>query len=155
MHAILALSLFSLTIGLETGVGLPVSGFDNQHSSTQSLYFYLARSFGDLNFEMAAGAENFTGKNEDYLLEDYPFLMGLSYKLSLVRFIGRVGPARITRSIHASTEKGYCLTYDLGVGWPVVVERVCITPMLSFKGLSDFEDNGGSLYLNLRVGYEL
>ncbi len=155
MSAVVVLSIISLTLGVETGVGLPVYGYDDQVSNAQTLNIFLTRSLGKFNLELAGGIENFAGKNVDYLLENYSILIGLSRDFGPINIFGRTGPSRIKRTLHTLQEKGTGLAYDIGLGVPIKVEQIVLVPGTAYRGMSDFASGGGSLYLTLKVGYEL
>ncbi len=149
------LSIFSLTVGIETSIGIPVVGLYNQVSTGQTLNLFLSRNLGEFNLEMAGGIENFNSKNTDYLLEDYSFMMGFSRKARFMNIIARIGLTQIKRTLDESREKGFGMAYDFGLGVPIKFEHVLVSPLVFYRGLTDLASSAGSLYLGLRFGYEL
>jgi len=155
MSVVLFLSLISMTVGLETGIGVPVSGLYGDVSSVQSLNLFFSRSLGVCSVELAGGIQNYRAKYDQYSLEDYTFLAGLSYRAKPVEFITRLGPSFLRRSLADAEEKGWVMSYELGLGLPARFEKIEIAPVVSYRGLNDLSGSAGMMYLTLRLGYVL
>lgn len=151
----LLLSLFSMTVGIETGVGLPVVGLYNQVSSSQFLNVSFSRPVGRFSLCMAGGIENYEARAEEYQLENYSFLTGLAYQARLIRLSARVGPGFLRRTAEAAEEKGWVFAFDAGVSLPARFERIELAPTVGYRGLGDFAGSTGMLYFALRFGYEI
>jgi hypothetical protein len=144
-----------MTVGIETGVGLPVFGLYNQISSSQFLNAWFSRPLGRFSFSLAGGIENYQGRSESYELENYSFLAGLAYQARLIRLSARVGPGYLRRSAEDAEEKGWVLAYDAAVSLPAHFERIEVAPTVGYHGLGDLAGNAGILCLGLRFGYEI
>ncbi len=155
MQIYLLVALFSISIGIETGAGIPVAGLYNQVSSSQIINLFLNRKLGGYNLEIAAGLENFNTTNSEYLLEDYSFLAGFSRRVKFIQFMARIGGGRIRRELNTGQEKGFSLVYDFNIGFPVNFEQVLIAPGINFRGLSDFTTAPIISFIALRIGYVL
>lgn len=155
MCAFVVLSIISMTVGLETGIGLPVSGLYRDVSSAQSLNLFFSRSLGKCSVELAGGIQNYRGEYDRYSLEDYTAFAGLSCRAKPVTFIARLGSSFVRRSLAETEEKGWAMSYELGVGLPVRFEKLEIGPVVTYRGLNDISGSAGLLYLTLRFGYVL
>jgi hypothetical protein len=144
--------MFALCFAVEGGYSIPSVGFTDIHSG---VIFALAvsRDLGFVDTGLRGQAGWFQGENEAYGLATYGMRWFFTKNAWRVAPVLDIGIDYVQRSINGYKEQGPAMTYGLGIAINIPSERMRVSPVFFYEGITDIKRQGGFIGMKLGVAY--
>jgi hypothetical protein len=150
---VIFLLVAGLSIGIEGGTDLPVSGFEDLNSGAVFRVF-AGKHAGPININIAFESTYHAGENPGYGVTDYGLRLVLGKSGWRFSPLAELGLDHISRTINNSSENGTVLSYAAGFLIAFKAGSIQIFPKFYYAGLTDSRRHAGFLGMKLGIGYE-
>ena len=146
--------IFTFAFAIEGGYSIPAVGFTDTHSGA---VFSLAasRNLGFVDAGVRSQVGYYQGENRAYSLATYGIRLFFTRHSWRVAPVLDIGADYVKRSINDIGEQGIAMTYGIGFTINIPSERMRVSPVFFYEGITDVKRHGGFIGLKLGVAYEL
>jgi hypothetical protein len=146
--------VFALSIGIEGGLHVPVLGFDDLATGSAFSAAVVGQTHG-IGSSLTLEGSFIPGKNPGYSFTSYGGKLGLHKDNWRISPVLDAGFDYCLRKLDKAAEKGFALSYGLGIMVRFRYESLRIYPKFSYEGVTDVAAQGGFFTFKLRILYEL
>jgi hypothetical protein len=145
--------LISLTAGVGVGYNVPAHGFLDVNSGVVfNVFINRHTRISDMMFGFQGAFHS--GENPGYAFNRYGLQCGFAKHQWRISPIFEFGIEYGTRKLAPGRETGFLFKYSTGAMINVEVDKIRLSPMCIYEGLTDFRVHGGLIGLRLEVGYD-